>query len=132
MKEPVWIVPAVAFALHGRLLAEHGGAESLRDPGALDAALFRPRQIFSYADPTPDELAAGYASGIMRNHPFVDGNKRVAFMLAYVFLRTNGYRLVAEEAEATVMTLGLAADTVSEADYAVWLRRNAEPARPGD
>jgi death-on-curing protein len=131
VKEPIWVVPAVAVALHGRLLAEHGGAEGLRDWGALDAALGRPLQILTYGKPDLCDLAAAYASAIVRNHPFVDGNKRVAFMLAYVFLGMNGCRLVADEAEATIMTLGLAASSVSEPEYAKWLRRNAETAKRG-
>ena len=131
MKEPIWVLPAVAVALHGRLLAEHGGAEGVRDLGALDAALGRPRQVFAYGKPDLFDLAAAYASGIVRNHPFVDGNKRVGFVVAYVFLRRNGYRLVADEAEATIMTLGLAAGDVAEAVYADWLRRNVEAMKRG-
>lgn len=127
----MWVVPAAALALHGRLLAEHGGADGIRDRGALEAALDRPRQMLGYSNATLFELATAYAGGIVRNHPFVDGNKRVGFMLAYVFLRANGYRLIADEAEATVMTIGLAASTVSEAAYAEWLRRNVEAVQRG-
>lgn len=131
MKEPAWVLPAVARSLHSRLLAEHGGADGIRDEGALDAALGRPRQIFSYGKPTLHELAAAYAGGLVRNHPFVDGNKRVGFMLSYVFLRTNGYRLTADEAEAAIMTLGLAAGRIPETEYAEWLRRNCEAVKQG-
>ncbi len=130
MKKPVWVLPAVALGLHSRLLAEHGGAEGIRDKGAFDAALERPRQIFSYGKPTLHGLAAAYAGGLVRNHPFVDGNKCVGFMLAYVFLRANGYRLVADEAEAAVMTLGLAAGGVSEIEYGEWLKRHLERGKP--
>jgi death-on-curing protein len=131
VKEPIWVIPAVALALHSRLLAEHGGADGIRDRGALDAALNRPRQILTYGKPSLFDLAAAYATGVVRNHPFVDGNKRVGFMLAYLFLRDNEYRLVADEAEATVMTVDLAASAISEADYAEWLRRNVEAVTRG-
>ncbi len=131
MREPVWVLPAVAIVLHGRLLAEHGGAEGLRDPGLLEAALARPRQILAYGKPDHRDLAAAYVSGLVRDHPFIDGNKRLGFMLAYVFLRSNGYRLVAGEADAAAMTLGLAAGSVLERDYADWMRRNVEAVKRG-
>ena len=91
----VWISRALALAIHDRQLAEHGGATGIRDEGLLESALARPRQLHTYGQPTPDlaDLAAATAFGLARNHPFVDGNKRIAFAAADVFLRINGWRL---------------------------------------
>jgi death-on-curing protein len=136
VKEPVWIERRVVIALHERLLAEHGGAEGIRDEGLLDSALARPRQMFSYGECDLADLAAAYVSGIVRNHPFVDGNKRTAFMTGYVFLGRNGRRLEAGEPEAARMVLDLAASTLSEPGFAAWLRthvkRFAQPKQKGD
>ena len=120
--EPVWVARELVYLLHERLLAEHGGAPGLRDEGLLDSALARPRQIRAYGDPDLCALAAAYAYGLLQNHPSVDGNKRVAFIVAYVFLARNGRRLVASEAEATAMTIGLAAGLTDEKTFAAWLR----------
>lgn len=127
MREPIWLSPALALALHDRLLSDFGGAPGVRDQGLLDSALARPKQRHAYANPEPVELAAAYTAGIIRNHPFVDGNKRVGFMLAYVFLARNGYRLTAAEAEATRAVLDLAAGSLSEPDFARWLDDHVEP-----
>jgi death on curing protein len=122
MSGPVWVEDRLVLLLHDRLLAEHGGAPGLRDAGLLDSALARPRQLLAYADPDLCDLAAAYAGGLVRNHPFVDGNKRIAFMTAYVFLARNGRRLVAPAAVATTMMMGLAAGLIDEAAFAAWLR----------
>ena len=98
----------------------------IRDEGLLDSALARPRQLLAYGDPDIFELATAYAFGIVRNHPFVDGNKRTGFMAAYVFLRLHGYRLVAPEAEAVVAFQDLAAGEIDEAMLAKWIEANAE------
>jgi len=124
--EPVWVARELVQVLHERLLAEHGGAPGLRDEGLLDSALARPRQIRAYGDPDLCALAAAYAYGLVRNHPFVDGNKRVAFMVAYVFLARNGQRLVAPEADATAMMMALAAGA-DEKVFAAWLRDHTRP-----
>ena len=125
--EPVWVAREVVLVLHERLLAEHGGAPRLRDEGLLDSALARPRQIRAYGDPDLCALAAADAYGLVRNHPFVDGNERVAFMVAYVFLARNGRRLVAPEADATAMMMALAAGETDEKGFAVWLRDHTRP-----
>jgi death-on-curing protein len=125
--EPVWVARELIQVLHERLLAEHGGAPGLRDEGLLDSALARPRQIRAYGDPDLCALATAYAYGLVRNHPFVDGNKRVAFMVAYVFLARNGRRLVAPEADATAMMMALAAGRTDEKVFAAWLRDHTRP-----
>ena len=121
----VWIPREVAVAIHRRVLAEHGGSGGVRDSGRLDAALARPRQQAAYNDPDRYALAATYADGMVRNHPFVDGNKRVAFLLAYVFLRRNGIRLVAAEDSATRHVMALAAGDIDATAFAAWLRANS-------
>ena len=125
--EPVWVARELVYVLHERLLAEHGGAPGLRDEGLLASALARPRQIRAYGDPDLCALAAAYAYGLVQNHPFVDGNKRVAFMVAYVFLARNGRRLVAPEADATAMVMALAAGETDEKAFAAWLRDQTLP-----
>ena len=123
---PVWVGEAVVLAMHERLLAEHGGAQGLRDAAMLDSAPARPRQLYAYGDPDVCDLATAYAAGIVRNHPFVDGNKRVAFMTAYVFLARNGLRLVASEVDVAQIVSALAAREIDEAELAKWLRDNSE------
>lgn len=130
MKEPAWIDERDALALHGRLLALHGGAAGVRDRALLQSALARPRQHYAYAD-NPDivELGAAYAAGIIRNHPFIDGNKRTGFLVGVLFLEMNGYRFIASEADATRAVMNLAAGTIGEDGFAAWLRANARRAR---
>jgi death on curing protein len=126
MKEPVWIDERDALALHDRLLALHGGAVGLRDDGLLKSALARPRQHFAYAE-SPDivNMAAAYTWGIVRNHPFVDGNKRTGFVVGVLFLELNGYRFSAREEDAAQVVLELASGNLDEADYIAFLRANA-------
>ena len=124
--DPVWLTEAVVLAVHGRLVAEHGGSGGLRDASLLDSALARPRQLLGYSDPDIYDLAAAYSAGIIRNHPFVDGNKRMGFMAAYVFLGCNGNRLVAPEIEAVQFVTMLAARDIDEAAFARWLRENCK------
>ena len=124
MMEPIWLRSDAVIAIHERLLADHGGPTGLRDAGLLDSALARPRQVLAYEEPDLCALAAAYAFGIIRNHPFVDGNKRVAFMSAYVFLARNGLTLTAIEAGATQAVLQLAAGDMPEEQFAQWLRDN--------
>ena len=125
MKEPVWVLPEVVHALHERLLSEFGGATGVRDAGMLESALSRPSNQFSYGSPSIPELATAYAFGLVRNHPFVDGNKRIGFATAVLFLELNGYRFTAPEVDATVQTLALAAHALDEAGYAAWLKANS-------
>jgi death-on-curing protein len=108
--------------LHDESLAMHGGASGLRDAGLLDSALARPLNLVAYGDPDLAELAASYAFGLAQNHPFVDGNKRAAFLAAGLFLGLNGYRLTASQAEATVAVFGLASGEIDEPTFAAWLR----------
>ena len=126
MKKPVWIDERDAIALHSRLLALHGGAEGLRDRGLLQSALARPQQQYAYAE-TSDivDMATAYTAGIVRNHPFVDGNKRTGFVVGILFLELNGYRFAASEEDAAQAVLKLADGTLDEADYHAFLRANA-------
>jgi death-on-curing protein len=110
------------------LITEHGGSHGVRASGLLESALSRPVNLFSYGNPDLPALAAADAAGIIKNHPFIDGNKRTGFAAAATFLDSNGLELTAPEAEATRMTLDLAAGTVSEDEYAAWLRENTRPA----
>jgi death-on-curing protein len=128
MKEPQWVLRETVLALQERLLAEFGGLSGVRDPGLLNSALARPRQLFAYRKPSLFDLAAAYAFGLVRNHPFLDGNKRIGFTTAIIFLELNGYRFTASEVEATVKTLALAARDVDQASYSVWLKENSRKA----
>jgi death on curing protein len=125
VKEPVWIDDRDALALHDRLLALHGGAVGLRDDALLKSALARPRQLLAYAE-VPDiiDMATAYTAGIVRNHPFVDGNKRTGFLVGILFLELNGYHFTANEEEAAQAILGLAAGTLDETGYRAFLRGN--------
>lgn len=129
-KEPKWIEERDALAIHDRLLALHGGATGLRDRGLLESALARPRQHYAYAG-TPDivDMAALYAAGIVRNHPFVDANKRTGFVVGVLFLELNGFDFRASEEDATQAVMALAAGTLDESGYAAWLRANVKRKR---
>ena len=123
MTEPVWVLPELVLAVHQMLLAEHGGLPGIREQALLDSALARPQQKLAYEnDISIFELAASYSYGLARNHPFIDGNKRIALTVAAVFLELNGYSLNATEAEATLMFQRLAAGTLSEPELANWIR----------
>ena len=122
--EPVWIAQAVAIAVHDRQLAEHGGPEGVRDRGALASALARPINQCSYGEDDLCALAAAYAYGIARSHPFTDGNKRTAFVLSQIFLRRNGVTLAFEQADAIIAFVALAAGELSEEELADWFRRH--------
>ena len=121
-----WILRETVLALHEQMLAEFGGSCGLRDEGLLDSALGRPENLIGYGEPSLSELAASYTFGLVRNHPFVDGNKRIGFAIGVLFLQINGRKLVATEVDAVVQTLALAAGEISEAEYASWLRANSE------
>jgi death on curing protein len=120
-----WVPVAAVIDLHAELLEEHGGAPGLRDRGGLESALARPQQIHAY-DQNPDiyDLAAAYACGITRNHPFIDGNKRAAFVAVGVFLQLNGLYLDATERDAEHVIYALAAGNLSEEQLSAWLREN--------
>lgn len=126
MTEPLWIEERDALVLHDRLLALHGGAAGIRDDALLKSALARPQQIYAYAnEPDMIDMAAAYTAGIIRNHPFIDGNKRTGFVVGILFLELNGYRFSANEADAAQAVFALAAGTLDEAGYAAFLRANS-------
>ena len=127
--EPLWVMDRAVLAAHDRLLAAHGGAEGLRDAGLLESALARPRQHYAYGSPDIIELAAIYTTGIVRNHPFVDGNKRTGFATGIAFLLLNDVVFKASEEEATQAVLALAAGDLDEAGYAARVRSNVRPKR---
>jgi death-on-curing protein len=118
-----WITVDVAVAAHAEQLAEHGGGDGIRDRGALESAMARPQNAAAYGNPDAATLAAAYAFGIARNHPFVDGNKRTAAVVSETFLVLNGYRLAASDAELVVAFLALAAGELSEDEMADWFRQ---------
>ena len=120
----VWIATEVAQAAHAEQLAEHGGGEGVRDAGALESAMMRPRNLALYGEPDLAALAAAYAFGIARNHPFVDGNKRTAAVVSETFLTLNGHALGASEAELVVAFLALAAGELSEEELTGWFREH--------
>jgi death on curing protein len=122
MKEPMWVIKDVVLATHEELMARYGGLSGVRDEGLLDSALNRPQHLFSYGEPDLFDLAAAYATGIVKNHPFLDGNKRSGFMTAYTFLGANELEFSAPEEEVVLKTLALAAGEIREKDYAVWLK----------
>ena len=125
MSEPVWIDEREALAIHDQLLALDGGASGVRDTGLLQSALARPRQLHSYGE-NPDvvDMAAAYISGIIRNHPFIDGNKRTGFLVGILFLELNGPRFTASEESAAQAILNLAAGTLDDPALVSWLRGN--------
>lgn len=129
MKEPEWVTLPVVLAIHDEQLAIHGGSSGLRDQALLDSALNRPLNKWSYEKARLPELAAAYAYGIARNHPFVDGNKRTALLTSYTFLGLNGIDFVVPEADAAAIVLALAAGEVSEESLARWIRDNWPKAR---
>ena len=130
--EPIWLEVEVALAIHDRQLSEHGGLQGLRDAGALAAALERPRHKWAYGQTDIAALAAAYAWGLARSHPFADGNKRTAWVLARLFLVMNGHRLTFGAAEAIQVVLALASGKLEESALAVWIRERLDPPSPAD
>jgi len=128
LKEPVWIREKDALALHEQQIVLFGGATGVRNAGLLDSALARPRNLFAYAERpvTMAEMAAAYAFGISANHPFLDGNKRTAMHVSFVFLEFNGVAVRATPEDACLTFLGLAAGEISEGELALWFARNTE------
>jgi death-on-curing protein len=122
-----WVDRKLLVLLHDESLAMHGGASGIRDEGLLESALARAANLASYGEPDFADLAACYAFGLAKNHPFVDGNKRAAFLSVGLFLGLNGYRLTASQAEATVAVFGLAAGDIDEPTFAAWLRERVAP-----
>ena len=126
MKEPYWLTREECLALHDMMLAQYGGCSGIRDEGLLESALARPQQLHHYGKPTIPEMAAAYSAGIVKNHPFLDGNKRTGFMMGAGFLERNGCEFFASEVEVVLRTLALAAGEMTEADYAAWLKENSK------
>ena len=127
MSAPVWIDIRDALALHNRLLALDGGPAGVRDEGLLESALARPQQLHAYGNrPDTVDLASAYIAAIIRNHPFIDGNKRTGFILGALFLELNGWTLTASEEDATRAVLCLAAGTLDETAFAAWMRANVK------
>jgi len=127
VSEPLWIDEPDALAIHDRLLTLHGGSSGLRDHALLESALARARQHFAYAERADViDMATAYVAGIVRNHPFVDGNKRTGFVVGVLFLELNGHRFTASEEDATQVVLALAAGTLDERSFSIWLRNNSK------
>ena len=128
MKKIVWLLEETLTAIHHRQIAEHGGSEGLRDEGLLSSALARPQNLLAYVESPPDlaSLAAAYAYGIARNHPFVDGNKRTALVAARTFLILNGANLAAAQDDKFLTFLNLAEGAISEEELADWIRKRIQ------
>ncbi len=127
MTTPVWIPAEIVAAIHDEQIKEHGGLAGTRDENLLDSALMRPQNAFAYGESDLCSLASLYAAGLVRNHPFADGNKRTAFVCCELFLVTNGLLLTADDDACIEKTVALAAGEIHEHDFAVWLRSNVEP-----
>lgn len=127
MSQWKWVQREVLLLLHDESLAEHGGAPGIRGEGLLDSALARPLHLLAYGEPDLADLAAAYGVGIAKNHPFVDGNKRAAFLAVGLFLLVNGQRLTATQAEATLTMFAVAEGTLDEPAFADWIRTHAKP-----
>ena len=125
MNEPFWISEDIAKLIHADQIAQHGGSPGIRDKNLLGASLARPRHLFAYGEPTLFDLAAAYGYGLAKNHPFIDGNKRVAFMVMYTFLGLNGYFLEVPEMDVVVMMERLATDQENQESLAKWLEENS-------
>jgi death on curing protein len=122
-----WIDKQALLLLHSDSLVEHGGGAGLRDEGLLDSALARPLNLVAYGSPDAASLAASYGVGVAKNHPFVDGNKRAAFLCVGLFLALNGQRLKVGQAEATLTMLAVADGSLQEAPFADWIRQHTVP-----
>jgi death-on-curing protein len=122
-----WIAPDIVYAIHDRQIAEHGGLDGVRDKGAIESALARPLNLVAYGQPDAADLAAAYALGLARNHGFADGNKRIAWVTARLFLADNGYRLQFDKQEAIRTVEALAAGAITENHLARWFRERMLP-----
>jgi death on curing protein len=125
MTEWIWIDAAVLYAVHEEQLTEHGGAAGVRDAGLFESASARPQNLALYEKPDAADLAASYGFGIARNHPFIDGNKRTAFVAAELFLDLNGFELLADDADCVMTMLAVATGEMDEATFAEWIRRHS-------
>ena len=132
MSEPRWVPGQAVRAMHSMLIAEHGGIDGVRDEGLLESALARPRNKLAYGETDLAKLAAAYGFALCRNHPFLDGNKRISLAVVDVFLQRNGRELTASEEDAVTTFRELAAGSLDEDALADWIRRNQTPLRRGD
>lgn len=130
MKRWIWLDATDITAFHAEQIAEHGGSAGLRDRGMLESALARPRNLVAYGEPDAFDLAAAYAFGIAKKHPFVDGNKRVALVASITLLELNGWRFLAAEEDAAVAFLDLASGRMTEQALSRWLKANSRKAAP--
>jgi death-on-curing protein len=126
MSRPFWLNVGFILEVHSDQIAEHGGIDGIRDDGLLESAMFRPLNAFEYGEESILSLAALYAAGIIKNHPFLDGNKRTGFVASEVFLDINGFNMTATDEEALAAVLSLASGEWDDKDYANWLRDNTE------
>ena len=126
MTRRIWLDPTVVLAIHDAQIAEHGGSAGTRDAGLLESALARPRNPVAYGAPDHADLAAAYGFGIARNHPFVDGNKRSAFVAVELFLALNGCQLGAGDSDCIMTILAVAAGDIDETTFATWIREHAQ------
>ena len=124
MQEPTWVTEKIVLAIHEDQLAQHGGSSGIGDENLLGASLARPKHLFAYGNPTIFDLAAAYGYGLAKNHPFIDGNKRTAFMVMYTFLGLNDYWLEVSEIEVVVKMEGLTMNTETQESIALWLSNN--------
>ena len=124
MQEPIWVDASVVLAVNDEQLAEHGGASGVRDAGLLESALARPRNRYAYDKASLHALAASYAHGIAKNHPFMDGNKRTSLVIAELFLNLNGIELTASDEAVVITWLKLAAGDISDIGLEDWIREN--------
>jgi death on curing protein len=124
VSEITWLATEVVVAIHEAQLAEHGGSAGTRDAGLLESALARPQNLVAYGNPDTADRAAAYGFGIARNHPFVDGNKRTAFVAAELFLRLNAFQLAADDAACVLTMLAVAAGDMDEPAFAQWIREH--------
>jgi len=122
-----WLAADVLLAVHEEQLAEHGGAAGVRDLGLFESALARPQNVAAYGNPDAADLAASYGVGLAKNHPFIDGNKRTAFVAVELFLALNGHDLVADDADCVLTMLSVAAGSLDEPGFAAWLRAHSRP-----
>ena len=122
----IWLDADVLRAVHEEQLAEHGGASGTRDEGLFESALARPQNLVAYGDPDAADLAACYGFGIARNHPFIDGNKRTAFVAVELFLGLNGFDLIADDSDCVLTMLAVAAGQMDESTFARWLRQHSQ------
>jgi death-on-curing protein len=122
----VWLDAQALLAVHEEQLAEHGGATGTRDAGLFESALARPMHLAAYGDPDAADLAAAYGVGLARNHPFIDGNKRTAFIAVELFLALNGFELMASDADCVLTMLAVASGRIDDATFAAWLRSHLQ------